>query len=111
MIDLTPQPKPEPPAPHRVKVYTVRILGSERGSEWHDEATYDIHHTPQCDALPYGHECWLDYHRSMTGTDDWPITSGEYIVTGEAVQSFNGETTEYDFYIEFEPATTEADQR
>jgi hypothetical protein len=111
MIDLTPQPEPEPPAPHRVKVSTVRVLGLERGSEWHDETTYDIHHTPQCDALPYGHECWIYQQHSEVGTDDWPTKPGEYIATIEYVKSFNGETTEYDSYMDFEPVTVEAGQQ
>jgi hypothetical protein len=110
-LDFTPKPEPPAPAPHRVKVYTVRILGPELGSEWHDEPQYDIHHTPQCDALPYGHECWIDQQHNDVGTDDWPAEPGEYVATIEYVKSFNGEYTEYDSCMDFERVAVQADQQ
>lgn len=105
------QPPPTP-APHHVTVRTVRILGpkSTDGDGWDDqeEATYDVEHTAQCDALPYGQSCWLDWYQTDVGTGDWPTEPGEYIATGRPEKSFNGDTTEYEFYIDFEPVTVEA---
>lgn len=97
------EPTPPPPDPHRVTVRTVRVLGPNLEDDWADEVSYDIEHTPQCDALPYLQSCWLDHQHDMEGTDDWPTEPGVYIATGEAIEYFNGQVTEYDFRIDFEP--------
>jgi hypothetical protein len=100
--------QPPAPAPHRVTARTLRVLGPAATDDWEDETTYDIEHTPQCDALPYGTSCWLDQQQADVGTDDWPTEPGRYIATGRPEKSFNGEVTEYDFYLDFEPAATPA---
>jgi hypothetical protein len=97
------EPTPPPPDPHRVTVHTIRVLGPNREDDWTDEVSYDIEHTPHCDALPYMQNCWIDHQQYEAGTDDWPTERGVYIATGEAVKYFNGEVTEYDFVIDFEP--------
>lgn len=104
-LDFTVQPEPPSPAPHRVKVRTVRVLGPERGSDWHDEVDYDIEHTPQCDALPYGQPCWLDQHHNDVGLHDWPTEPGEYTAALETWTSFEGE---HDARIDFEPVAADA---
>lgn len=90
------EPAPSTPAPHRVKVHTVHVINMTDDQDHYDEPRYDVQHTPQCDALPYGESCWFDQQETDVGTDDWPTEPGEYIV--------NGEYTEYDFYVDFAPA-------
>jgi len=97
------EPEPPAPAPHRVTVTTVHHINMTDDNDHYDEPSYEVHHTPQCDALPYGEDCWIDHQHRDVGTDDWPTEPGEYIASGEAIKSFNGEYTEYDFHMDFEP--------
>jgi len=104
------EPEPPAPAPHRVTVTIVHHINMTDDNDHYDEPSYEVHHTPQCDALPYGEDCWIDHQHRDVGTDDWPTEPGEYIASGEAIKSFNGEYTEYDFYMDFElvPNTLES---